>query len=184
MDMNDKDYITGKCPPGYGHFRDTPGSPTSSETGESKKELIERWFLIPLRKMEEHDAFICLMACFPLWEKFLRAMKEIKANENFSEGRPVFKYLGKKWGVDEKTAFAVWRNFRNGLLHRAMVKVDSEREFFITDGKDHDGIIKVDGNSVIINPWKLRDQIVTIIGNNKQIWDDHEFSLMKVYRKI
>lgn len=184
MDYNDKNFVTGQYHPGFGEFGGNTGSPCSSETGLSKKERIHQWFLEPLMAMDEHQAFICLMACFPLWEKFLRATGEIGEGAKFSEGQPVFKFLGTKWGTSQQIAYQIWQNFRNGLLHQAMVKTDSDYDFFLTAGKEQRGIVTVEGKSVIINPWSFRDQIVTLIGDNKQIWDDREFSFMKVYRKL
>ncbi|MEJ0090450.1 MAG: hypothetical protein WDM80_12000 [Limisphaerales bacterium] len=78
--------ITGQAPPDS-RINYTPTNKTNSD-------LIEQWYLSPLRRMKGHEAFVCLSICFVLYEKLLRYQGEIADDENFSDGRAVFNTIG------------------------------------------------------------------------------------------
>jgi hypothetical protein len=113
--------ITGQAPPDS-RINYTPTSKTNSD-------LIEQWYLDPLRRMKSHEAFVCLSICFVLYEKLLRYQGEMADDEKFSEGRAVFNKIGSNLHVSKEVAYEIWSHWRNGLLHKAMPATNSKFKF-------------------------------------------------------
>ena len=118
MIMQSNHIITGQAPP--------DSCSTYTPTNKTNKDLIEQWYLNPLRKMKDHEAFICLSICFVLYEKLLRYQGEIADDEKFPDGRPVFNTIGSSLRVSKEVAYEIWSHWRNGLLHKAMPAADSK----------------------------------------------------------
>lgn len=171
--------ITGQCPPGY--FKEKNGPTAATPAPRSMRTMLEQWYLEPLSRMDGHEAFVCLCCCFPIYEKFLRATGKIGEDEKFTEGHAVFDYLGGKWGCSKKVAYEVWSNWRNGLLHKAMVKKDADYAFFMCGEKAFDRAVNERGADIIINPWVLRECLFNAIHGKQEIWKDDEYPFMKVY---
>ena len=72
------------CQPGTGYL--PPGDRKKQwPAAKSRRELIDLWYIKPLKKMVGHEAFICLPICFLLYEKYLRKKGLIEPDENFSQ---------------------------------------------------------------------------------------------------
>jgi hypothetical protein len=111
------DYITGKAPP----------EATRIDRSVSEKEKVELWFIDPLMKMKGDEAFICLMICFPLLETIMRFELGVADTDEvkFSDNAKALHWFAKFMTIPDKSARDIWDAFRNGLLHRAMVRVQS-----------------------------------------------------------
>jgi hypothetical protein len=176
-----KHLITGQAPPGY-TAQPSHSGPDSADTGSTRKELIEQWYLEPLEKMSGHEAFVCLAICFLLYEKYLRAVHGLPPDYKFSEGAKVFRYIGEDFGVSEQMAFRFWSDWRNGLLHRGMPKAGGDYIWILT-GKQDDVVVEK-GNEAWVNPWILRDRIVHKLRQKKEIWRDADSPLMREFKFI
>lgn len=182
--MNDyteasKRLTTGQCPPEF--IKQSHGSTAAMPAADSVRAMLGKWYLTPLRDMDGDEAFVCLCCCFPIYEKFLRATDKIGEDENFTEGHKVFTYLGEKWGCSQQVAFVVWSNWRNGLLHKAMIKKDADYSFFMSGEKEFDRAVTERGAEVIVNPWKLRDCLLNAIQTKTDIWKDADYPFMRIY---
>jgi hypothetical protein len=179
--MTDKPNYTGVCPP---EFFSTGGSqwssPDAAPAPASKKELIEVWFIEPLRRMDGHQAFVCLSVCLFLYEKYLKKTGQIGKDEKFSEGHKVFKQMGKDLGISADDAYEFWSCWRNGLAHQGMPKISDKYHWGMT-GEQKELVI-IDGDTFTINPWLIRDKILNKVENKKEIWNDEFAPLMKVFR--
>lgn len=151
-------------------------------TPATRTELIDRYYLDPLRKMGGDQAFIALSLCFLLYEKFLRRTGKMKKGEKFRETAKVFEYIGSDLGVSKRVAFLLWRDWRNGLLHSGMpltrAGLDWELDGNLTK------IVSEDRKKVTLNPWLFRDKVVTKIASKKEIWRDIEAPLMMEYERL
>jgi hypothetical protein len=167
------DITTGQMPSGYS------SGGGSHSTGVSKKERIEKWYLEPLERMSGHEAFVCLCVVFLLYEKYLRRTEQIDENERFTKGHKVFKLVGSDLGVDQDTAFELWANWRNGLLHRAM-PLSNDSITWALSGTPKVAVSR-SGNQLTLNPWIIRDIVVNKVRQKKHIWQDTAAPLMDVY---
>jgi hypothetical protein len=174
--------ITGQCFPDFSSKRSGAPAFASTEATHTLRANLDKWYLKPLEEMEEHEAFVCLCVCFPIYEKFLRASEKIGAKEHFTEGHRVFNFLGKVWGCSKSEAYAVWSCWRNGLLHQAMVKKNEQVDFFMSDEAEFERPVNVRGCSIIVNPWKIRDSLFAIIEGRRDIWKDDDHPFMRVYK--
>lgn len=171
---------TGQCPPKAsashgGNVNNQFVTPSSA----SHKELIERYYIKFLKNMKGDEAFICLSICFLLYEKYLKFMGEIKDNEKFTMGHSVFEFLGSEWGVSKDHAFLIWRDWRNGLLHKGMPLINQKIKWILRG--DAKKIITVTNNfEFTLNPWLLRDKIIKKV-EKKEIWKDSSAPLMLEY---
>lgn len=155
--------------------------PEDEEIKESKTEKIEKWFFKPLENFREHEGFIILMVCIPLYEKYLRMKGFIKEDENFSEGHEVFKQIGKDLGLSSQFAYNFWQKFRNGLCHRGMPKCDGIKYEMV---RDSEKIASFDNHKSLlrINPFKFRDKIKELVMANINVFKDMQYPLASEYR--
>ena len=152
------------------------------ETGTSIQEKIEMWYLTPLRRMKNHEGFICLEICFLLYEKLLRRQLGMGNDETFSEGHRVFEVIGSQFRISRELAYEFWFHWRNGLLHRGMPGLVEGRTYWMTGRQEE--AIRVADNHVSINPWIIRDIIVDLIAANRKIWTDADFPFAKELKEI
>lgn len=148
----------------------------------TEKERFENWFIAPLSKLDGDDSIICLMIVFPLLEKILRYDLTLPAEQSLtcSDNSPALKLLAKLLTIPETEARTLWDCFRNGLLHRAMIKgdipyvLDPERKTS-RPAIIQDGIIR-------IYVWKLRDMVIDLLWTRgKQMWKDETHPLPAVH---
>jgi hypothetical protein len=168
------------------------GSPEDYNTGiapkwaisyraETEKDFVELWFSKPLTEMKGDDAFICLTVCFPLIESIIRYEQGIADNQDvvFSDGSPALQWFAKFMQIPEAISRPVWDGLRNGLLHRAMVKIEFDYEL---TGKRKGRPAEYDGSRVIIYVWDLRDAVVSLVRKyNKKLWKGTGSPLPRVY---
>ena len=181
MTEDSRHYITGQAPPCY-TYKPAEAALLATDTGATRKELIEQWYLEPLERMGGHQAFVCMAICFLLYEKYLRSVHGIPPEEKFSEGAKVFRFIGEDFGVSESLAYRLWSDWRNGLLHRGMPKANGDFVWILT-GKQEE-IVAEKGHEVWVNPWMLRDRIVGKLRQKKEIWRDSDSPLMREFRII
>ena len=173
MSTNEKSHtITGQAPPEAVGFVAVPKDDTF-------REKIAKWYFKPLRAMKGDDAFVCLAVCFLLYEKYLRLTSAMPEKENFIQDHKVFGLVGEQINTDPDTAFLIWNSWRNGLLHRAMPKEKEEVQWAL-DG-NLNVPVKVEGSTITLNPWMLRDRILKVVEAKRGIWKDAEAPLMNVY---
>lgn len=149
----------------------------------TEKGRVENWFIEPLKKLGGDDSIVCLMICFPILEKILRADLSIADDMSLtlSDGSPALKLLAKLLSIPEADARLFWDCFRNGLMHRAMVKGDIEYILDPSEAEKRPAMV-VDG-VVTVFVWSLRDKVVEILtAQGKHLWkDDASHPLPKVY---
>lgn len=145
-------------------------------TNDSRVEKVEKWYLRPLNGLNSpHDGFAILTLLFPLYERYLRWKGYIKEKEKFSEWHPVFKEIAKHLGTTMKEAYDFWNHYRNGLLHRAAPEVADGITFELV--RDRNFCIRRDGNRVQINPFKIRDVVVELVEQSRDMWNDPTYPL-------
>ncbi len=175
--MQSNHIITGQAPP------DSCGNYTP--TTKTNNDLIEQWYLNPLRKMKDHEAFVCLSICFILYEKLLRYQGKIGDDENFSSGRPVFDTMGSSLRVSREVAYEIWSHWRNGLLHKAMPAADSKIKFALDRlDRSENRIVLVQENHITIDPWGFREFVIHSIEANKAVWKDKDYPLLQEMRQM
>lgn len=170
---------TGQCPPEF--IKNSQGSTAPGPAQHSMRTMLDKWYLIPVGNMEKDEAFVCLCCCFPIYEKFLRASGRMKEKAKFNETHKVFDYLGKEWGCSRRAAFKVWTNWRNGLLHKAMVRRDADYTFFLSGAAEFVRAVTEKGTEIIVNPWKLRDCLFNSISDQREMWKDDQYPFMRIY---
>lgn len=157
-----------------------PQNRTRKSTTE--KERIENWFITPLQKLDGDDAIICLMIVFPLLEKILRSETNVANEQKLDTGETskAMKVLSKYLGISEKDTRIFWDCFRNGLMHRAMVKsvIKYELKPDKTDGKS----VKIENEKVIVYVWRLKKMTIDLLEKHgKKLWKDSAFPLPEVF---
>ena len=165
------DYITGKAPPGAGRtFRDL-----------SEKDKVIAWFIDPLMKLNGDEAFIALMICFPLLETIIRHELAIADDQDvtLSNGSPALHWFAKFMTIPEESARNVWDAFRNGLVHRAMVK--GAIAYQLT-GKEVGRPAQVVDGKVTIFVWDFRRAVVEKLReHHKRLWKGSGNDLPAIY---
>lgn len=151
-------------------------------TCPTEKERVENWFIGPLQKLGGDDAIVCLMVVMPLLEKILRHDLRIPDNEylTLSDRSPALKHLAKLLSIPESQARQFWDCFRNGLMHRAMIKSDIA---YILDADRAIGLsVKFENECVRVYIWNLRDLIITLLRKRgKGMWKDENHPLPGVF---
>jgi hypothetical protein len=158
----------------------TPWPTDSVEVSPSKRDLIDTWFIEPLRRMNGHQGFICLSTCLVLYEKYLRNTGPLDEDKHFSKGHKVFQQIGKDFSINEDQAYEFWTCWRNGFAHHGLPKKSEIFDWGLTG--DQDKIVIISGSSFVVNPWLMRDKILNKIEQKKSIWNDDVAPLMKVFR--
>src|SRR5690348_11322040 len=112
-------YNTGQFSTGI-----APAAKYDSQRAVTEKEKTEIWFAEPLKRMKGDDAFAFLIICFPLLESVIRHELNVPDDQKvvFSNNSPALKWFAEFMTIPEADAGSIWDAFRNGLLHRAMVK--------------------------------------------------------------
>ncbi len=137
----------------------------------TEKEKVELWFIEPLRAMKGDDAFICLMILFPLIETIIRFELGIQDDQDatFSDNSKELHWFADFMGIKEELARPVWDSFRNGLIHRAMIKG--------TIGYDLNGerpgrpsTLDKEGR-VLLHVWDFRDKVIEKLKqHHRKLW--------------
>ena len=133
------------------------------------KELVDKWFIKPLRRMKDHDGFICLTCLFPLYEKHLRHKHNITGD--FTDNHPVFREIGSHLEISQSEAYQFWQHFRNGLLHHATPKFSSQFHWVIRrEGKPIERDMKQGRQVFLLNPFAIRDRLLQEIEADIAMW--------------
>jgi hypothetical protein len=139
---------------------------------ESAQERGERWFLGPLRNLEDRDnhALAVLTLLFPVYEAYLRSECPMRDDERFTKGHKVLKMISRSLKIPEDQAYVFWQSFRNPLMHKANLREQAGTFNFllIRDGDP----ISVSGTEYRINPWALRDILIAEFENKPTFWND------------
>jgi hypothetical protein len=128
----------------------------------------------------KHEAFVCLTVCLPLLERIIRFETRSSDDASFSEGSTLIKTLAEKLSLKEEDARDFWQMFRNGIAHRAMPQLYKDRTYELTLRPSVP--VHVAGSHFLIHPWKLRDLVVTLVEQNRKMWNDTDYPLANVYR--
>src|SRR5712692_8621626 len=145
------------------------------------KEKVELWFIEPLCAMKKDEAFLCLTVCFPLLETVLRYELNIPDEDDvsFSDGSAALKWFAKFMTIPEAASREIWDAFRNGLLHRAMVK--GTLKYDLT-GESHGRPAKFKDGRIIIYVWDFRDKVVNKLRkHHRKLWKAAGSQLPNVY---
>jgi hypothetical protein len=150
------------------------------ENSLTEKEKVERWFIEPLQRLKGDDGYVCLMLCFPLLECVMRFELEIPDDQDlpFSDNSPALHWFAQFMQIPEAEARDVWDAFRNGLLHRGMVK-DSV-PYGLTGGEAGRPAEFIDGTTWIY-VWDLRDEVVAKLRKyHSRLWKRTSSPLGKI----
>jgi len=134
-------------------------TPAPNERPTTQKEKVEIWFIEPLKRMKGDDGFACLMLCFPLLESIMRFELRIADEQDLtlSDESPTLKWFAKFLQIPAQEARAIWDAFRNGLLHRAMIK--STVSYSLT-GERKGRPAEIKDGILLLYVWDLRDTVV------------------------
>ena len=147
----------------------------------TEKEKADKWFERPLREMRDDDAFVCLMICFAMMEVIIRKECEVPDKDDvvFSDNSKALHWFAKFMTIPVTEARAVWDAFRNGLLHRAMVKGSVEYEL---SGKRPGRVAEMSGGRVTIFVWELRDKVAAKIAqHHRTLWEQGSHPFPRIY---
>lgn len=158
----------------------TFSNPGYAEHFESVPDRVKKWFIEPLKRMKDSEGFLVLLVLFPLYEKHLRTLREMKGDK-FSEGNPIFCVIGEHLGISKDDAYQFWQNIRNGLLHRANPKTPAGFDYGI---RSVGPSIEKDGNRFWINPFQLRDDLLKVIEPSVHSWEMDDTPLAKTFVRI
>lgn len=146
----------------------------------SKKERIERWFYKPLEKLNHgNESILLLHGLFPLIERYLRYKVNMNNSDTFSEGCEALKELGKLLNCPEAVNYKLWQMGRHGLAHRFALKFEDGTTMALY--QDTERAITIENSHFKINPYRLRDLMLKIFRNNKKMWENDDFPLMKEF---
>lgn len=145
---------------------------------ETTKQKVERLFLRPLRKLDEHDdGYIVLIVVLVLLEKALRVkhkMNERGENSEFYDSHPAFNDMGQILGVDREVAIRFWKVFRNGLMHRAIPKHTLGEDYELNKS----GVpLKQKGMVLEVDAIAVKDVVMRHI-DNESLWNNDEFAFL------
>jgi hypothetical protein len=146
------------------------------------KERFENWFIAPLKKLDGDDSIICLMIIMPILEKILRYDLDIPAEQDLtlSENSPALKRLAKHLSIPASDARMFWDCFRNGLMHRAMIK--GNIDYILDPAKTATRAAVAEGDIIRVYVWKLRDLVLELLSaRGKQMWKDGTHPLPDVH---
>jgi hypothetical protein len=145
---------------------------------ESVLTRIRKWYIEPMMKMEGTQGFLVLMVLLPLYEMHLKVNGHIRDDEKFSKGHPVFKIMGKHFGLSMDEAYDFWQCFRNGLLHTALPKVLHSFPYSLrTEGPPFER----ENGVFYLNPFELRNRLLGIIEVDLKKWESHGAHLPVTY---
>jgi hypothetical protein len=136
----------------------------------SEKEKIEMWFIEPLKRMKGDDGFACLMLCFPLLEAIMRHELKIPDDQDLalSDNSPALHWFAKFMTIPDSEARDVWDAFRNGLLHRAMIKAAVP---YSLTGESKNRPAESQPDQLSIYVWDLRDAVVAKLKqHHSKLW--------------
>jgi hypothetical protein len=171
MDDHLSPYITGSHPP--------PQSVGLRPVTD--KEKVELWFIEPLSAMKGDEAFLCLTACFPLLETVLRYELGIPDDQDvpFSDRSPALHWFAEFMTIPEAASREIWDAFRNGLLHRAMVK--GTLKYDLT-GRAAGRPAEIKDDRIVIYVWDFRDEVVAKLKkHHRKLWNTKGTELPKIY---
>ena len=157
---------------------------SSQLRGVSEKEKVDIWFIDPLMKMEKDQGLICLMILFPLLETIIRLKLEIPEEQDaqFSKGSEELKWFAKFMTISQDSAREVWDAFRNGLLHRAMIK--GTIDYTLTGNDSERPAEEKEGGQVVVHVWTLRKKVVEKLKeHHRKLWSGeiHKFPKIHVH---
>jgi len=158
--------------------------PFPAEAQTTQKQKVELWFVDPLNRMGRDDAFACLMVCFPLIEAIIRFELEVADAQDvtLSDNSPALHGCASFMCIPEREARDVWDAFRNGLLHRAMIK--SSIHYTLTDQKTGRPAEFKHG-IVLVYVWELRDAVVAKLKkHHAKLWRDSPNALPKIHLAV
>lgn len=141
-------------------------------------ERVRNWFIEPLKKFSGDDAIVCMMIMLPLLEKITRVKCGLKSRQRLDA--KAMCYLGKSLGISSADAKRFWDCFRNGLMHRAMMK--DALSYTLSPESGPGSVIEFDGDIAVIYVWRLRDSVVTLLKHHgKQLWKDADHPIPEVH---
>ena len=132
------------------------------------KDTFNRWFVVPLRKLERipdgDGAFVAMPASCCLYERY------VLATQGTSKKKVIYRQLSQDFHIDTKTAQVFWDLIRNGILHQAMPKAKSrslpEWEW---DDSFPDAIALSDTGRVPklnVQPWRFTNRVLELCESN------------------
>jgi hypothetical protein len=149
---------------------------------ESASTSIHKWYIDHLMKMEGSTGFMVIMVLLPLYEMHLRVNGHIGKDGKFSEGHPVFKRIGNHLGISEDEAYHFWQCFRNGLLHTGIPNESESFPYSLrTSGPPIERKIESEKVVFYINPFELRNHLVSIIKGSLRKWKSYGVNLPETY---
>lgn len=154
----------------------------------SQEERMRNWFIEPLKKLGGDDSIICLMIIMPILEKIIRhklridprKKMTIKGNNRVKTELAEILLIPNS---ERDNAALFWDCFRNGLMHRAMVKTKEPYILYPHQDLDADRVVYVDNNRTIhVHVWKLRDKVIHLLeSHGKALWEDDAHQLPDVW---
>ena len=160
------------------------GPSVTLEAGTTQKEKVEIWFIDPLKRMEGHVGFVCLMICFPLIETIMRFELGISGDQDvpFSGNSQALHWFASFMRIPEAQARDTWDAFRNGLLHRAMIKSSVQ---YTLQGVRRGRPAEFKSGVMSIYVWDLRDAVVNKLKeHHSKLWRDPANALAKIHVAI
>ena len=134
------------------------------------KELFDRWFVAPLKKLEElphgDGGFVVLATSCYLYERYARAF--LKDSGQTANDSNLIKQLEHDFNVNHNTAEVFWTVIRNGLLHQAMPVQRSQKAQTLRRWRfshEHKSPIELDSSGsplLMIEPWLIRDVVLSL----------------------
>jgi hypothetical protein len=161
--MNSKYLNEGTGIPPKGSFGYSPRPVT-------EKDKVDLWFCDQLLRMQGHDAFVCMMLLFPLIETIIRFELKIPDDQDvvFSDNSPALNWFSEFMTIPDDRAREVWDSFRNGLMHRSMVK-----GLFLYEltGKKTGRCAEIVDGRLIVYVWEMRNAVVgKLRQHHKHLW--------------
>jgi hypothetical protein len=169
--------VTGQMNTGH-----NPGYVHKQQPSVTAKDKVEHWFIDPITKMTGHDGFICLMLLFPILETIIRFELEIPEDKDaaFSHGSKELHWFAEFMTIEEGSAQAVWDAFRNGLLHRSMIK--GSLRYSLTGATSGRPANNGKDGEVIIYVWEFRDRVMQKLKtHHKKLWKGQANPLPGIY---
>jgi hypothetical protein len=166
-------YETGIAPP----------SQLATSRPVSEKEKVDLWFCDQLEAMKGDDAFICLMIAFPLLEVMIRHDLKIADDQDvvLSDNSPALHWFSKFLSIPDSQARMIWDAFRNGLVHRAMIKGSVP---YVLTGEMPGRLAKFENEMITIYVWELRNAVVSKLRiHHRRLWAGSSSPLPGIYER-
>ena len=150
-----------------------------SSTMPDARELFRRWYIAPLRRLEElpngDGGFVVLAtACF-LYERYAKAFLKAAGDSGTTDN--LIARLSADFGIPDDAARAFWNVIRDGFLHQGMPLIKNQQGNLVDGWRTcatHEHAIELDGKILKVEPWRFRDRVLDLFDSRPDLIEHNQ----------